>query len=227
VIFFAVMLILFVTHLPAIRATLTDAGLLKGPAQTTAAPASAGGGSSAQTPASPSTSAGGSSGTTVIEPPAGTVASGSSESSGSNETPSSAATRKIYFVRVDDDGSIVRTPCDRALSASTTPLKQALEALLAGPTADEAAKGVRTLIPDGTSLLSVDIKDGTAQVNLSEDFKFNSYSQEGYMWSVRQIVWTATEFPSVKSVQFLIDGQVTDYLGEGIWLKGPLSRETL
>ena len=40
-----------------------------------------------------------------------------------------------------------------------------------------------------------------------------------------QIVYTATEFSTVKSVQFLIDGQKKEYLGsEGVWIGSPLSR---
>ena len=40
-----------------------------------------------------------------------------------------------------------------------------------------------------------------------------------------QIVYTSTEFSTVDSVQFLIDGNKKDYLGsEGQWIGSPLSR---
>jgi spore germination protein GerM len=41
-------------------------------------------------------------------------------------------------------------------------------------------------------------------------------------------VWTATEFPNVVTVQVLIEGRRVDYLGsEGIWIGGPLGRDSL
>ena len=64
-------------------------------------------------------------------------------------------------------------------------------------------------------------------MDFSENFLFNSFGLEGYMGQLKQIIYTATEFPTVKRVQILIEGQVKSYLGEGIFIGNPLTRETI
>ena len=106
-------------------------------------------------------------------------------------------------------------------------MTDAINALLAGPLPPEQAKDCMTLIPAGTKLLGASVKDGVATLNFNENFEFNSVGVEGYIAQLMQIVYTATEFPTVKSVQFLIEGKRKDYLGsEGQWIGSPLSRST-
>jgi len=135
--------------------------------------------------------------------------------------------RSLYFIQIDADGAILRIRSPRALPTTDAPLTGVLLALLAGPTAEEQARGLRSLIPADTRLLGASIRGGTAYVSFSEDFQFNVYGVEGYAASLRQIVWTATEFPTVKDVQVLIEGRRVEYLGEGIWIGSPLNRESL
>ncbi len=136
--------------------------------------------------------------------------------------------RTLWFVRVDDDGIIARTKTVRSLSVSDAPLLDALSALIAGPTEAEKQKGLSSLIPAGTRLLSAIVRGDTAYLSFSEEFQFNSYGIEGYAAQLRQIIWTATEFSNVKTVQILIEGRRVDYLGsEGIWIGGPIGRESL
>ena len=62
-------------------------------------------------------------------------------------------------------------------------------------------------------------------LNFSGEFEFNQYGIEGTRGQLQQIVFTATAFPTVESVQFLVDGEKRDYLGsEGVWIGSPLSR---
>jgi spore germination protein GerM len=139
-------------------------------------------------------------------------------------------TRKavIYFVRIDNDGEITRAPVTRDLPDSTTPLADSLAALMAGPTTAEKAAGLTTLIPEGCRLISCSIKDGVASVNFSDDFQFKqTYGAEGYQGALWELVWTATEFPTVKAVQLLLDGSRIDFLGENIRVDRPLSRDSL
>lgn len=136
--------------------------------------------------------------------------------------------RTIWLVRLDSDGTLVRTRSERELQASDSPLKDSLNALLAGPLPVEKNKGLDTLIPQGTTLISVIVRGTTAYINLSEHFLFNTYGIEGYAAQLKQIIWTATEFPTVKDVQILIEGRRVDYLGsEGIFIGSPLSRGNL
>jgi spore germination protein GerM len=136
--------------------------------------------------------------------------------------------RSLYFMRVDQDGTIVRVKTVRKIAVSDSPMMDALGALLAGPSAEERTKGLETLIPPGTVLLSATVRGTTAYLSFSEEFQFNHYGIEGYAAQLRQVVWTATEFSTVQDVQILIEGRLLDYLaGDGMWIGSPLSRDTL
>ena len=128
-------------------------------------------------------------------------------------------------MRVDADGKLTPERATRVLPKSDAPMSDALETLFAAPTIDELKHGVRTLIPPGTKLRSAWVKDGVAFINVSEEFQFNQYGIDGALAQLLQVVFTATEFSTVKSVQFLIEGQKQEYLGaEGVWIGSPLSR---
>jgi spore germination protein GerM len=136
--------------------------------------------------------------------------------------------RMLWFVRVESDGVIARVKVKRSISASDTPLVDALNAVMSGPNPEEKKKGVSSLIPAGTKLLSATVRGSTAYLSFNEQFQFNSYGIEGYAAQLRQIVWTATEFESVKDVQILIEGRRVDYLGsEGIFIGSPLTRDSI
>jgi spore germination protein GerM len=106
-------------------------------------------------------------------------------------------------------------------------MQDALNVLLSGPTAEERNRGIVSLIPQNTKLLSSLVRGATAYLSFSEDFLFNTYGVEGYAAQVRQIVWTATEFSTVSDVQILIEGRRVDYLGEGVWIGSPLNRQSM
>lgn len=134
---------------------------------------------------------------------------------------------QLCFVLIDSDGSVSRQIVSRQLPKSDSPLSDAVKALLAGPTADEKTRNCMTLIPAGTKLLSANVKNGIATLNFSEEFEYNSVGVEGYMGQLMQIVYTATSFSTVNSVQFIIEGQREEYLGsEGEWIGSPLSRSS-
>lgn len=133
--------------------------------------------------------------------------------------------RALYFTQVDRGGSILRIRTDRNLPVSNAPMTDVIQALLAGPSEEERQRGLISLIPPGTKMLSATVRGNTAYLNFSEDFQFNTYGVEGYAAQLRQIVFTVTEFPNVRDVQILIDGRRIHYLGEGIWIGSPLNRD--
>ncbi|MDR0720384.1 MAG: GerMN domain-containing protein [Treponema sp.] len=135
--------------------------------------------------------------------------------------------RTLYFTRVDSDGVILREKALRKFPVSDTPMVDALRALISGPSPAEKNSGLLSLIPEKTKILQATVRGSTAYISFSEDFQFNVYGVEGYAASLRQIVWTVTEFPNVADVQILIEGRRVDYLGEGIWIGSPVSREML
>ena len=138
------------------------------------------------------------------------------------------STAKLFFVSIDNDGSVTRKEMARTITKNDSPLTGNIRLLLEGPSMAERSKGCRSLIPDGTRLLSATVRDGVATLNFSEEFEFNQrVGVEGYIAQLMQIVYTATEFPTVNSVQFLIDGVRKEYLGsEGVWIGSPLSRSS-
>jgi len=134
--------------------------------------------------------------------------------------------RSIYYTQVNNDGQILHSKVTRRIPVSESPMQDSLNVLLKGPTADELSKGIVNLIPQNTRVLSAAVRGSTAYISFSEDFLFNTFGVEGYVASLRQIVWTVTEFQNVKDVQVLIEGRRMDYLGEGIWIGSPISRQS-
>ncbi len=131
----------------------------------------------------------------------------------------------LYFIYVNGDGTVERKETVRSVPKSTTPLTASLEALFAGPIADDKSKGYESFIPAGTKLLSVSIQDGTALINVSEEFSFNKYGVDGYLAQLMQVVYTATAFNTIKNVRFFIEGEQSSYLGnDGVWIGSPLAR---
>src|SRR5690606_15313075 len=95
----------------------------------------------------------------------------------------------------------------------------ALRGLLAGPTDAERALGFGTAIPAGTTLNGVVVADGVATVDLSGDFASGGGSAS-MQARVAQVVFTLTQFPTVDSVDFELDGEpLTALGGEGLLLE--------
>ena len=135
---------------------------------------------------------------------------------------------QLCFVNIDGDGSVVRQVVKRTVTKSDSPLTTAISLLLQGPdTTKSAERSCMTLIPAGTKLLSAKVSGGVAYLNFNEAFEINTYGVEGYIHQLEQIVYTATAFSTVNSVQFLIEGEKRDYLGsEGVLIASPLSRSS-
>lgn len=133
----------------------------------------------------------------------------------------------LFFVRIDDDGVIVRQEVKRPVAVSDSPLLDSLGALLKGPSEEEVRKRLISLVPQGTKLLSAQVRGSTAFLNFNEAFMYNHYGIEGYAGQLKQVVFTATSFPTVQDVQILIEGQKHDFLGgEGVFIGHPLSRNS-
>jgi len=131
----------------------------------------------------------------------------------------------IYMIRVQDSGTLSLEKTSRTLDFGDSPLVNTLNVLLKGPDSNEINSGLVSMIPNGTRLLSAWVTDGTAFLNFSENFMFNPLGSEGLTAQLRQVIWTACEFPTVKSVQILIEGKKTDYLGgDNVYVGEALSK---
>jgi hypothetical protein len=138
-----------------------------------------------------------------------------------------ARERAIYFVKIDDLGMVYTAPVKRSVTSSDSPLLDVLNLLLLGPTDTEQGQGFTSLIPDGVLVQNARVAGNTAVISFNENFMFNGYGAEGYVAQLRQIVWTATEFPNINDVQVLIEGRRIEFLGESIRIGRPISRDSL
>ena len=140
-------------------------------------------------------------------PAADTATSTSPTTTGTTGTMSARA----YFLRADKVAvSESRMPRSPAVA------RAALEALLAGP-----PPGLATAIPDGTRLRDLAVSDGVATVDLSGEF--GSGDSASMPQRLAQVVYTLTQFPSVQSVSFALDGKPVSSLGD-VALERPQTR---
>ena len=130
---------------------------------------------------------------------------------------------RLFFATVDQAGSIAVTGVTRTADRSAAPLTDTIVNLLAGPDPDELGRGLVTLIPPAVTLNRVYIRERVAYIDVSESFRFNRLGREGLDAQLRQVVFSATQFPNVEQVQILIDGERVDYLGsEGMFIGEPI-----
>jgi hypothetical protein len=132
---------------------------------------------------------------------------------------------RAYFVIGVEPGSEGLVPTLREVPKTTAVATSAMKSLLAGPTPIEGESfGPSTAIPEGTRLLGLTVKNKVATVDLSTEFDSGG-GTTSMQYRLAQVVYTLTQFSTVKSVVFQIEGEtVTVFGGEGIVLDGPQAR---
>lgn len=184
-------------------------------------------------PISPTTTIG----PTTTAPPA-TVLPGTTTPTTAAPSPTTSTTvpedlppraTRVYFLLDSDDpvrpGPLL-VPVHREIPGTLAVATNSIAALLAGPTAAERAAdpALSTAIPDDVELNGISVADGIASIDLSESFAagagtFAEFARLG------QIVYTLTQFPTVDSVELLLDGvPVTEFASHGIGLDRPQTR---
>jgi germination protein M len=129
---------------------------------------------------------------------------------GSQET----ADVRVYFAWNEAVGTAGRTVAAPEVG------RGAMEALLDGPEGIETEMGMGTEIPEGTELLDLDISDGVATVDLSGEFDDGGGSLSMQVRAA-QVVFTLTQFDTVDTVQFRLDGEAVEAIGgEGVMVDG-------
>lgn len=136
----------------------------------------------------------------------------------------------VAYLMVDDVGAeagpFVR-PVIRQIKPTLEVARAAVNELIAGPTDDERA-GIPAIhggLPDGTQLLGLTVRDGTAWVDLSEQIE-DVGGTFGEMSVLAQLVFTLTQFPTVDEVVLMIEGEAVQfYGGHGMEVAPSMSRE--
>jgi germination protein M len=149
-----------------------------------------------------------------------TVTTGTNTGSDPTTTAENAAALQVWFHRGEQ-----LFVASRTVEATPRVGSAALEGLLAGPSDAERLEGIQTQIPDGTELLGLSIANGIATVDLTSEFESGGGSASMSM-RLAQVVFTVTQFPTVKGVQFALDGEPIEVLGgEGLVIDHPLTRK--
>ncbi len=102
-------------------------------------------------------------------------------------------------------------PVSRSVPRGPAPARAALEALLAGPTEAERARGYATNINPGVSVRSLVIENGVASADFSEELERTGGAC--LVTAIRaQLERTLMQFPAVRSVRISIAGRTEDIL---------------
>jgi len=151
------------------------------------------------------------------------------DSSGASPTPSASTTDtmlvRAYFVLGGAPGSVGLVAVLREVPKSAATATAAISALLAGPTGAEAGdRQITSAVPDGSRLLGLTIKNGVATIDLSSEFESGGGSAST-LNRLGQVVYTLTQFSTVRSVVFQIEGRTVSVFGsEGVVFDGPVGR---
>jgi hypothetical protein len=125
---------------------------------------------------------------------------------------------KVYFFRGE------RLEIAHRQVEAPAVLRGAITEVLAGPTADDRAAGLSSVIPPATTLRDVSLADGQAIVDLSGDYESGGGSMS-MLGRLGQVVFTATQFDNVDRMLFWLDGEPVEFFGgEGIVLDEPQAR---
>lgn len=167
---------------------------------------------------------------TEIEPDAGAgetpgVPADAQDGSNPADAPNAPATLTVRLAWVEAGENALGV--ERSIPYTQAVATAAMNALLAGPTAQEQATwpAISTAIPPGTKLLGLSVADGVAKVDLSKEFESGG-GTFGVTARLAQVVYTLTQFPTVQAVEFYIEGvRVEMFSSEGLILEGPQTIE--
>lgn len=117
---------------------------------------------------------------------------------------SEEASVKTELYLIDSSGYVVpqtlALPSTQGGGVAAQSLKYLVED---GPVSNVLPSGFRAVLPAGTEV-SVDIKDGTAVVDFSKEFK--NYKKEDELKILQAVTWTLTQFDSVQTVKLKLNG---------------------
>ena len=133
----------------------------------------------------------------------------------------------LYFVKMEGDAAKLQFAI-RTVSYKDSPITRTIEALLQGPSQEEAYEGLISFIPEGTTLRSAQLNGGILTLDFSSNFEQNFSGRQAIHFQLSQIMLTSFEFSKVSGLTILIDGQKKQYItGEGIPLKEVYTKDDL
>jgi len=133
----------------------------------------------------------------------------------------------VYFVSANEEFKLIPVErITRPLLGIEEKVRFSIESLLSGPTEEEKKRNIITMIPESVKLLNCRIEDDVVFLDFSEDIEKGGGAEE-MKTRLAQVVFTATQFPEIKKVRFMIEGKFIKYFsGEGITdVEKPLGRK--
>jgi len=134
--------------------------------------------------------------------------------------------RPVTVYYQDDDGCII--PMTRWIQPQLGIARAAVSLAIDSPVAREetAYYGVYPILPEGTEILGIDIKNGVAVIDFNRNLLNygTAYSERNI---VAAVVYTLTEFDTIEKVKILINGYTPGLLKYGTDLSEPIGREDL
>ncbi len=132
-----------------------------------------------------------------------------SETKESSSRTSEVKKTKVVLYFPDKEAQFLKKE-EVEITSTPSILKATLERLLEGPISSDLTNP----FPDGVKILGLNLKNNLLEINFDQNIKKlyprGSTAENMFIYS---IVNTATEFPEVKKVKFLINGQPEEIVG--------------
>ena len=136
--------------------------------------------------------------------------------------PTTTAAAPSAYVTIYLAGTQRLVAVARSVDAPVT-VGAVLRAVAAGPTAVQAAKGFTSPISSAAPLVFDHLVDSTATIDVASSF--TTLAQKEQELAVAQLVFTATAFPGIHSVEIRIHGRRVEVpTAKGTLSRGPLNR---
>lgn len=126
----------------------------------------------------------------------------------------------------DEDGFVV--PVNTKIAWEEGIAKATLRSMVVGSEAEQriAQSNLHGVLPEGTEIRGMAIKDGLCRVDFSKNIlNTSSIEQEENMISA--ITYTLTEFPTINKVELLVEGQALASLSKGYAINTAFERENI
>lgn len=113
----------------------------------------------------------------------------------------------VYYVKMDEKNTWMVKEAHE-VTKTTAVARAALEELVSG---EPRTKGAFRVLPAGTRVLGVTVdRDGLCTVDFSREVLNANVGAEGEAFGIKTIVNTLTEFPTIKKVQFTVEGKIDE-----------------
>lgn len=128
----------------------------------------------------------------------------------------------VYYHKKGSGAYSYFVPVTKVVSGFENSAEAAVSALLEGPT---DGSSLTSSFPEGTQVLGVQVKDGMAYVNFSEQILAKQGDKAAEHAMIKAVTLTLKEFPEISKAKIFVNGKIvenTDGLGSNNFLDVPV-----